>query len=83
MTINKKLEEEFKFYLNNQEKLVEKYNGKFIVIKDRNVIGSFDSEIAAYEETQKFHDLGTFLIQYCSPGIESYTQTFHSRTVFN
>ena len=82
MTINKILEEEFRFYINNQEKLVEKYNGKFIVIKDKTVIGSYDSEIAAYEETQKKHQLGTFLIQQCSPGSENYTQTFHSRIVF-
>lgn len=83
MTINKKLEEEFKFYISNQEKLLEKYNGKFIVIKDKSIIGSFDSEIAAYEETQKYHKLGTFLIQYCTSGTENYTQTFHSRTIFN
>jgi hypothetical protein len=30
---------------------LEKYNGKFIVIKDKNVIGNYDSEITAYEET--------------------------------
>ena len=37
-----KLEKEFNYYLEHQGKLVEKYNGKLVVIKDCNVIGAFD-----------------------------------------
>jgi len=36
------LEKEFEWYLDNQEEVVEKYNGKFIVIKNLSVIGAFD-----------------------------------------
>ena len=73
------LEKEFEYYLEHQDELVKQYNGKFIVIKDCNVIGDFDSELEAVEKTSKIHELGTFLIQKCSPGAESYTQTYHSR----
>jgi hypothetical protein len=74
-----KLEKEFKYYLEHQDEFVKKYNGKFIVIKDREVIGVFDSELEAIEKTAEKHELGTFLVQKCEPGSESYTQTYHSR----
>lgn len=77
------LEKEFKYYIENQNELVKKFLGKFIVIKDNQVIGDYDSQSEAYSETIKTHSIGTFLIQHCMPGTENYTQTFHSRVVFN
>jgi len=76
------LEKDFDFYLNHQDELVKKYNGKYIVIKNGEVLGSYESDIEAVEETTKMHELGTFLVQYCSPGDKSYTSHFHSRVVF-
>ena len=76
------LRKEFQFYLNNQEELVEKYRGKYIVIKDGKVLGSYDTEKDAILNTEKEHELGTFLVQKVEPGSESYTQTYHSRVVF-
>ncbi len=77
-----KLEKEFNYYLEHQDELVKKYNGKFIVIKDCHVIGVFDSELEAIEKTAEQHELGTFLVQNVAPGSESYTQTYHSRAAF-
>ena len=76
------LEIEFQHYLEHQDEFVEKYNGKFIVLKDRSVIGVFDSELEAVEGNSKEHELGTFLVQKCDPGTGSYTQTYHSRVLF-
>jgi hypothetical protein len=76
------LEKEFKYYLDHQKSLVKKYNNKYIVIKGEKVIGSYDSNEEAYFETIKTHELGTFIIQLCTPGPEAYTQTFHSRVIF-
>jgi len=76
------LEKEFNYYLEYQDELVKKYNGKFIVIKNYEVIGAFDSELEAVEKTAEKHELGTFLVQKCEPGSESYTQTYHSRVSF-
>jgi hypothetical protein len=78
----KPLEREFEYYLKHQDDLVKKFKGKFIVIKDQKVIGVFDDELEAVEKTAKEHELGTFLVQKCEPGTESYTQTFHSRVAF-
>lgn len=76
------LEKEFQFYLDHQGELVSKYNGKFIVIKDEQVIGAYSSESEAIETTKETHELGTFLVQKCEPGSAGYTHTFHSRVVF-
>ncbi len=73
------LKEEFEFYKENQAKLVSEYCGRFIVIKNEEVIGVYDLEIDAYQETQKTHKLGSFLIQHVTEGDDSYSQTFYSR----
>lgn len=75
------LEKEFEYYLQHQSDLVKKYKGKFIVVKGEQVIGSYDSHLEAYNTTVKTEKLGTFLIQHCLPGKDSYTQTFHSRVL--
>lgn len=73
------LKDEFEYYLSKQDEMVKQYNGKVVVIKDRKVIGVFDNQETAVLETQKAHDLGTFLVQKVEPGSGGYTQTFHSR----
>ena len=75
------LKKEFDFYLKNQDALVKEYNGKFLVIKDLEVKASFDSFEKAVEWGAKYFELGTFLVQECTPGNTAYTQTFHSRVV--
>jgi hypothetical protein len=76
------LEQEFKYFLDHKSELITTYMGKYIVIVGDKVTGSFESEIEAYNESLKSHKLGTFLIQLCTSGIESYTHTFHSRAAF-
>ena len=73
------LKKEFQYYLDHQDELVKIYNGKVIVIKNCKVIGAYDNDLEAIEKTCETHELGTFLVQKCEPGNESYTQTFHSR----
>lgn len=80
--VDEKLKAEFDYYLHHQDELVEKYNGKFVVIKNQQVIGAYETELEAVQKTQKRHELGTFLVQKCEPGTKSYTETYHSRVVF-
>ena len=77
------LEKEFEFYKENQEDLVKEYEGKFLAIVGQEVIGVYDTELEAYSETKKEHAAGTFLIQHCLPGEESFTETYHSRVAFS
>jgi hypothetical protein len=78
----KPLENEFNYYLENQEKLVDQYEGKYIVIRGNEVVGSYDSEIEAIERSSEKYELGTFLVQLCAPGEDNYTQVYHSRVAF-
>ncbi len=76
------LQKQLDYFKSNQDKLVKKYEGKFLVIKDQEVLGAYDTETEAYAAAKKRFELGTFLIQQSLPGEESYTQTLHSRVVF-
>lgn len=77
------LQKELEYFKSNQDKLVKKYKGKFLIIKDQEVQGVYDTEIEAYTDAKEKFELGTFLIQQCLPGQESYTQTFHSRVALS
>jgi hypothetical protein len=76
------LEKDFDYFVKNHAAIVAKYNGKYVVIHACKVIGAYDRESDAIKETTKTHALGTFLVQLCRPGTESYTQVFHSRVMF-
>jgi hypothetical protein len=76
------LEAEFHYYLEHQDELVAKYNGKHLVIKGATILGAYDTVADAYLAASKEHEPGTFLIQRCSPGDDDYTNTYHSRVCF-
>ena len=48
-----------------------------------NEIGAYDDEAEAVRKTAEQHEIGTFLVQKCEPGTESYTQVFHSLVAFD
>jgi len=73
------LETEFQYYLDHQNELVKKYNGQYIVIVGNAVVGSHSTHREAYDSAVKQYNEGTFLIQLCSPGEDSYSHVFHSR----
>ena len=77
------LQKQLEYFKTHQDELVKQYKGKFLVIKDQEVQGVYDTEMEAYKDAKKKFELGTFLIQQCLPGEESYTQTFHSRVAFS
>ncbi len=74
-----RLDHEFRFYLDNQNAMVEKYDGKVVAIKGGVVLGVYDSYLIALTETAKDYEEGTFLLQRVSEGEKDYATTFHSR----
>ena len=76
------LKKEFDYYLAHQEELVRQFSGKYIVIKDSEVKGAYDSEIEAVEKASEKFELGTFLVQKCEPGTDDYIQMYYSRVAF-
>ena len=73
------LQKQLEYFKSHQDELVKKYKGRFIVIKNQEIQGVYDTEMEAYTDSKEKFKLGTFLIQQCLPGQNSYTQTFHSR----
>lgn len=76
------LNTEFKFFLENRNSILKQHLGKVVVIKDKKIIGVYNSKTEAVKETRKTHEMGTFLVQKCDPGDDSVTMTFHSRFAF-
>jgi len=60
-------EKDYEWFLNNFQKLYELYGDSFLVIKNKMVIGLYLSFHEAYETTKLTEELGTFIIQECSP----------------
>lgn len=69
------LDKEFQFYLANKDEFLEKYEGKFLVIRGEEVIGVFDDKVEAIDKTREKFPLGTFLVQH----INRDKILFHSR----
>lgn len=76
------LDKEYKFYLRNQKEFAKKYSGKFILIKDQQIQGVFQTKEEAYNQASQKFQLGTFLIQECKLTNEEVVQTFNSRVIF-
>ncbi len=66
---------ELQFFIKNQDELVRQYAGQTLAIKDDQILGAYETPLDAYLETQKEHELGTFMIQPCEPGVEAFTVT--------
>lgn len=76
------LETEYQYFMEHQQELAAKYSDKYIVIVGNNVVGVYETNEDAYEESLKRYNLGEFLIQECSPDASSYTMVFHSRVIY-
>jgi len=49
------LEKEFKYYLDNQDELVKKYNNRVLVIVSEKVVGDYDDfEQALFKSVKKY-----------------------------
>lgn len=73
------LENEFKYYLEHQNELVRKYDGRYLVVVGEAVVGDYATFSEALSAAQKDYEMGTFLIQKCTEGDKDYTAKYHSR----
>jgi hypothetical protein len=65
--------QEFDFFIANQERLVQQYGGKVLVIKGESIINAFDSVTDAYNAVKRDDQLGKVMIQPCFAGKDAYT----------
>ena len=56
---------EYLWYKANEVELLAKYHGRYVVVKNEQVLGDFESRKAARLHTLKSHKAGTFIIHHC------------------
>ncbi len=56
---------EYLWFKEHEEELMQRFYGRYIVIKEEEVIGDYGSWRLARQQTVKDHKPGTFIIQYC------------------
>lgn len=61
------------FFIANQDELVEKYNGKILLIHNQEVFDAYESNLQAYQNGIEKYGEGNFSIQRCIAGEEAYT----------
>ena len=54
---------EYYYYMDHVTELTKKYLGKFLVIKDKNIIGAYDSFEEAMAGATKKYKVGEFMVQ--------------------
>jgi hypothetical protein len=63
----------FYYYLSNQDNLLQKYNGQYLVIADKKVIYASSDGDEAFNKGMELAGKGHFILQLCTPGEEAYT----------
>jgi hypothetical protein len=67
---------DFEWFIRNQDRLVKKYNGKVLAIRNKRVLGAFASAAAAINGVK--YEMGEFLVQRCVPGEKAYSAVVHT-----
>lgn len=80
---NEIVHSEFEYYRAHQNEFVEKYNGKVIALFQHKVVGAYESYEDAYDDMASKYELGTFMLQLCTPGRDAYTIHAHTRYSFH
>jgi len=66
-------DKDFEWFIENYNTLYEKYGYCFIVIKNENVIGTYNSFDEAVDITLLTEEIGSFIVQECNGDESAYT----------
>ena len=56
--------DEISYYKENKTEFTSLYDGKFLVIKGKEVIGVYKTRSQANDEALKLHPIGSFIIEH-------------------
>ncbi len=56
---------EYLWFKQQEKELMQRYYGRYIVIKEEKVIGDYGTWRLAVQQTIRHHKPGTFVIQHC------------------
>ena len=63
---------DFDFFVKNYDDLYKEYGHKFLAIKDKKVLGAYESVPEAIELLSDMYKVGTYSIQECSGDDSAY-----------
>lgn len=66
------MSEDFAWFKEHYTDFQKKYGESFIAIKNKKILGVYDSYGNGVRETVKTEELGTFIVQECSPDYNVY-----------
>ncbi len=56
--------DEITYYKANKKEFTSLYEGKFLIIKGKEVIGVYNTRTQANDEALKLHAMGSFIIEH-------------------
>lgn len=66
---------DFDYFTSNYQDLYKQYGHKFLAIKNKKILGAYDSVPDAIENLSKTHEIGTYIIQECTGDESAYRTT--------
>ena len=72
--------DDFKYFLKNYDKIYKKYGHTFVVIKNKNLLGTYKTVEDALKNTQE--PVGTYILQECNGNESGYTSYISSFNLF-
>jgi len=76
-------EQELKYFIDNQDRLVEEHRGQILTLRGREVVGAHNTLLEAYLDAIARFTPGTFMLQRCEPGPDAYTVTLSTLGLFS
>ncbi len=64
---------DFEWFVENYDNLFSKYGERYLAIKNKIILGSYNSFGEAVRETAKTEEMGSFIVQFCNGDISGYT----------
>ena len=70
------MHEDYIWFEEHYEEFKKRYGDAFLVIKDKKVIGVYDSYASGVRVTEKTEQLGAFIVQQCLADRPAYVASF-------
>lgn len=72
------MKEDYEWYLENYKQLFEEYGDSYVAIKNKKVIGVYNTYAEGVKNTEKTESIGSFIIQKCGQDETAFTNYISS-----
>lgn len=64
---------DYEWFLENYMDIFQRYGESYVVIKNRQILGTYSSYADGVRKTAVTEELGTFIVQFCNGDESGYT----------